>query len=130
MAPDRGSTGLKVVGATDAVSASRTGDLDSAVIAQLQNAGREAVAVLDQASSSEQRALLLALISRIDVSVAGLTIHFKLDAIDPLLAEEDDVKVAALLDWLTITPDRGDVLVTLSLIAHRHASALRRSYSE
>ena len=50
--------------------------------------------MLDQASSSEQRALLLALISRIDVSVAGLTIHFKLDAIDPLLAEEDDVKVS------------------------------------
>ena len=38
--------------------------------------------------------------------------------------------IAALLDWLTIAPDRGDVLVTLSLIAHRHALALRRSYSE
>ena len=68
---------------------SRKGDLDSADIARIQNAGRDATAVLDHAPGSDQRALLLTLIRRIDVSVAGLTIDFKLDAIDPLLAEED-----------------------------------------
>ena len=72
---------------------SRTDNLDSAVIVQLQNAGRDAAAVLDHAPGSEQRALLLALIRRIDVSVAGLTIDFKLDTIDPLLAKKDGLKV-------------------------------------
>ena len=76
---------------------SRTDDLDCAVIVQLQNAGRAAAAVLDHAPGSEQRALLLALIRRIDVSVAGLTIDFKLDTIDPLLAKTDGLKVRVLL---------------------------------
>ena len=71
---------------------SRKSDLDSDVITRLQNAGKDAAAVLDHAPGSEQRALLLALISRIDVTVAGLTIHFKLDAIDLLLAQNDGLK--------------------------------------
>ena len=72
------------------------GDLDSGVIARLQNVGKGATAVLDHAPGSEQRALLLALIGRIDVSVAELTIHFQLDAIDALLAEADGLKVRAV----------------------------------
>ena len=72
---------------------SRQCDLDSAVIVQLQNVEKEATAVLDHAPGSEQHALLLALISRIDVTVAGLTIHFKLDAIDLLLAQDDGLTV-------------------------------------
>ena len=76
---------------------SRQGDLDSGVIARLQNVGKDATAVLDHAPGSEQRALLLTLIRRIDVSVAGLTIDFKLDAIDALLVEEDGLKVSVPL---------------------------------
>ncbi|WP_293945086.1 recombinase family protein [Sphingomonas sp.] len=76
---------------------SRKGDLDSEVITRLQNARRGATAVLDDAPGSEQRALLLLLIRRIDVSVAGLTIDWKLDAIDALLAEEDGLKVSVAL---------------------------------
>ena len=71
----------------------RKGDLDSAVIIRLQVAGKDATAVLDHAPSSEQRALLLALISRIDVSTTALTIDLKLDAIDALLAVADAFKV-------------------------------------
>jgi site-specific DNA recombinase len=71
----------------------RKGDLDSAVIIRLQDAGKGATAVLDHAPGSEQRALLLALISRIDVSTANLTIEFKLDAIDALIAVADAFRV-------------------------------------
>ena len=67
----------------------REGDLDSAVIIRLQDAGKNATAVLDDAPGSEQRALLLALTSRIAVSTTALTIDYKLDAIDALLAEGD-----------------------------------------
>ena len=38
--------------------------------------------------------------------------------------------IADLLDFLPIAPDRDEVWTTLSLIAHRHASALRRSHSK
>ena len=72
---------------------SRKGDLDSAVIARLQNARKDAASVLDDALGSEQRALLLTLIRRIDVSVAGLTIDLKLDPIDALLAEDEGLEV-------------------------------------
>jgi site-specific DNA recombinase len=75
----------------------RQGNLDSAIITRLQAAGKEATAVLDHAPGSEQRALLLALISRIDVSPAALTIDFKLDAIDAQLAEDNGLKVRAPL---------------------------------
>ena len=75
----------------------RKGDLDSAVINRLQDAGKDATAVLDHAPGSEQRALLLTLISRIDVSTAALTIDLKLDAIDALLAEDDALKVRVAL---------------------------------
>ncbi|MDP9086081.1 MAG: recombinase family protein, partial [Pseudomonadota bacterium] len=73
---------------------SRKGDLDSGVIARLQNAAKGAAAVLDHAPGSEQRALLLMLIRRIDVSLAGLAIDLKLSAIDALFAEEDGLKVS------------------------------------
>jgi site-specific DNA recombinase len=73
------------------------GDLDSAVIIRLQVAGKQATAVLDDAPGSEQRALLMALISRIDVSTTALTIDLKLDEIDALLAEDDPLKVRVAL---------------------------------
>ena len=76
---------------------SRTGDLDSAVITRLQSAGKGATAVLDHALGLEQRALLLTLIRRIDLSVAGLTIDLKLDTINPFLAEKDSLKVSVPL---------------------------------
>jgi site-specific DNA recombinase len=75
----------------------RKGDLDSAVIVRLQDAGKDATAVLDHAPGSDQRALLLALISRIDVSTTSLMIEFKLDAIDALLAEGNELKVRVAL---------------------------------
>ena len=53
--------------------------------------------MLDHAPGSEQRALLLALIRRIDASLAGLTIDLKLDAIDALLTEEDGLKFSPAL---------------------------------
>ena len=71
----------------------RKGDLDSAIIIRLQDAGREATAVLDHAPGSEQRALLLTLVRRVDVSTTSLKIEFKLDAIDALLAEERALEV-------------------------------------
>ena len=40
------------------------------------------------------------------------------------------VVIADLLDFLPSAPDRDEVWTTLSLIAHRHASALRRSHSK
>jgi site-specific DNA recombinase len=75
----------------------RKGDLDSAVIIRIQDAGKNATAVLDHAPSSEQRALLLTLIRLIDVSTAHLTMKFKLDAIDALLGEHDALKVRVAL---------------------------------
>ena len=76
---------------------SRKGDLDSGVIARLRNAAKVATAVLDQAPGSEQRAQLLTLIQRIDVSVAGLTIAFQLNALDPLLAKVEGLNVRVAL---------------------------------
>ena len=76
---------------------SRKGDLDAGVIARLQNAGKDAAAVLDYAPRSEQRALLLTLIRRIDVSVAGLKIDFHLDPVAALLAQKDGFKVSVPL---------------------------------
>ena len=75
----------------------RKGDLDSAVIIRLQDAGKEAKAVLDHAPGSAQRALLLTLIRHIYISTAHLTMEFKLDAIDALLAQDDALKVRAAL---------------------------------
>ena len=72
---------------------SREGDSDSATITRLHDAGTAAIAVLDRATGSEQRALLLSLVRRIDVSAGNLAIDLKLDPLDPLLAFNDSVVV-------------------------------------
>lgn len=43
--------------------------------------------------------------------------------------EIEDV-IADLMDWLSIAPDRAEILMTLSLIAHRHAAKLCQSHSD
>ena len=74
-------------------SSCHDGGLESATIARLQDAGTAAVAVLDRATGSEQRALLLSLVRRIDVSARDLAIDLKLDPLDPLLATNDSAVV-------------------------------------
>ena len=76
---------------------SREGDLDSAAINRLHDAGTAMTAVFDRAGGSEQRALLLSLVRRIDVSAGGLAIDLKLDPLDALLATHDNVTVYQLL---------------------------------
>ena len=75
----------------------RNGDLDSAVITRLQDLAKNATAVLDDAPGSEQRALLLTLVRRADVSTTSLKMELKLDAIDALLAEKRALEVSVTL---------------------------------
>ena len=72
---------------------SREGDLDSAVISRLHDVGTATTAVLDGTAGSEQRALLLLLVRRIDVSAAELAIDFGLGPLDALLASPESVTV-------------------------------------
>lgn len=76
---------------------SREGDLDSAAINRLHKAGAAMNAVLDRAGGSEQRALILSLVRRIDVAAGNLAIDLKLDPLDDLLATHDNVRVHQLL---------------------------------
>ena len=72
---------------------SRKGDLDSAAIKKLQDVGTAAVEVLGRATGSEQRALLLSLVRRIDVSAGNLAINLELDPLDALLTADDSIVV-------------------------------------
>ena len=76
---------------------SRKGDLDSAAINRLHDAGAAAIAVLDGAVGSQQRALLLLLVRRIDVSAGDLAIDLSLTPLDALLATYDSVTVRQVL---------------------------------
>jgi DNA invertase Pin-like site-specific DNA recombinase len=70
------------------------GELESEAIARLHHAGSAAISVLECSSGSEQRALLLSLVERIDLSGAEVTMELKFEPIDQLLITDDAILVS------------------------------------
>ena len=73
------------------------GELGSDAIARLQHAGSAAISVLERSSGSEQRALLLSLVGRIDLSGAEVAIELRLKPIDELLIADEAIPVRSAL---------------------------------